>query len=226
MQKQELIDRSPVRFFEKALNGGVKAGELGVLASKKGIGKTSVLVQLGLDGLLQGKQVVHVSFDQHTSYTTMWYEDIFAEMSKKKRLEKADDIKDDVIRNRIVLNFNQDSVTTQQLITTLNALAQGGIKTDYLIIDGLDFTKRTDSDFVELKEFAKKEGIIVWYSLNTDGTELKTILTPERAEIVDVVILFESKPDSTQMRILKVRDEVPQESNLKLDPKTLLIAEK
>ena len=130
MVKQELIDRSPVRFFEKALNGGIKPGEIGVLASKKGVGKTSVLVQLGLDGLLQGKQVVHVSFDQHTSYTMTWYEDIFTEMSKKKNLEKAIDVKDDVIRNRTVLNFNQDSVSTKQIITTLTALAQGGIKTE------------------------------------------------------------------------------------------------
>lgn len=103
MVKQELIDRSPVRFFEKALNGGLKAGEIGVLASKKGVGKTSVLVQLGLDGLLQGKQVVHVSFDQHASYIMTWYEDIFSEISKKKRLEQAEDVKDELVRNRVVL---------------------------------------------------------------------------------------------------------------------------
>jgi archaellum biogenesis ATPase FlaH len=226
MVKQELIDRSPVRFFEKALNGGIKPGEIGVLASKKGVGKTSVLVQLGLDGLLQGKQVVHVSFDQHTSYTMTWYEDIFTEMSKKKKLEKAVDVKDDVIRNRTVLNFNQDSVSTKQIITTLSALAQGGIKTDYLIIDGLDFSKRTKADFESIKEYAKKENIIVWYSCNTEGTELKTVLPADLVPLFDAVVLFETKSDSTQLRILKVRDETPSNENLKLDSKTLLIAEK
>ncbi len=226
MVKQELIDRSPVRFFEKALNGGLKAGEIGVLASKKGVGKTSVLVQLGLDGLLQGKQVVHVSFDQHASYIMTWYEDIFSEISKKKRLEQAEDVKDELVRNRVVLNFNQDTVSTSQIVATLKALAQGGIKADYLVIDGLDFSKRSNADFEEVKSFAKEAGIVVWYSCNSDGTELKDIFDADRAKLFDSVILFETKPDCTQLRILKVREENVTDANLKLDAKTLLIAEK
>ena len=226
MVKQELIDRSPVRFFEKALNGGLKAGEIGVLASKKGVGKTSVLVQLGLDGLLQGKHVVHVSFDQHASYIMTWYEDIFSEISKKKRLEQAEDVKDELVRNRVVLNFNQDTVSTSQIVATLKALSQGGIKADYLVIDGLDFSKRSNADFEEVKAFAKEAGIVVWYSCNSDGTELKDIFDAERAKLFDSVILFEAKQDCTQLRILKVREENITDANLKLDAKTLLIAEK
>ena len=38
MVKQELVDRSPVRFFKNATNGGLKAGEIGALTSKKGLG--------------------------------------------------------------------------------------------------------------------------------------------------------------------------------------------
>ena len=226
MVKQELIDRSSVRFFEKALNGGLKAGEIGVLASKKGVGKTSVLVQLGLDGLLQGKQVVHVSFDQHASYIMTWYEDIFSEISKRKRLEQAEEVKDELVRKRVVLNFNQDTVSTSQIVATLKALSQGGIKADYLIIDGLDFTKRSNADFEEVKNFAKENNIVVWYSCNSEGSELKDIFDAERAKLFDSVILFESKQDCTQLRILKVREENISDANLKLDPKTLLIAEK
>ena len=39
MVKQELIERSPVRFLEKSANGGLAAGEIGVLTSKKRVGK-------------------------------------------------------------------------------------------------------------------------------------------------------------------------------------------
>ena len=42
MIKAELFERSAVRCIEKATNGGLKAGELGLLTSKKGLGKTSV----------------------------------------------------------------------------------------------------------------------------------------------------------------------------------------
>jgi len=40
MVKQDLIEKSAVRNFEKSLGGGIKAGEIGVIASKKGLGKT------------------------------------------------------------------------------------------------------------------------------------------------------------------------------------------
>ena len=49
MAKQELFERSPIRAFDEATNGGLKAGELGLVTAKKGLGKTSVLVQFGMD---------------------------------------------------------------------------------------------------------------------------------------------------------------------------------
>ena len=58
-----------------------------VITSRKGIGKTSVLVQLALDKLMQGKKVIHVSFTTHTSYVISWYENIFTELAKKRNLE-------------------------------------------------------------------------------------------------------------------------------------------
>ena len=61
--------------------------------------------------LLQGKKVIHVSFNQHSDYVISWYEDIFNEMAKKKNLEKAEEVKDELIRNRILLNFSQVVVT-------------------------------------------------------------------------------------------------------------------
>ncbi|MBO4731777.1 MAG: AAA family ATPase [Spirochaetaceae bacterium] len=224
MVKQELIDRSSVRFLDKALNGGIKAGEIGVLTSKKGVGKTSVLVQIGFDKLIQGKQVVHVSFDQHASYVMTWYEDIYTEMSKKRKIDA--DFKDDIFKNRVVLNFNQDTVSTKQIISTMKALSQGGIKPECVIIDGLNFAKRTNEDFAEMKAFAKEAGIAVWYSYNTDASALTDMFDKALLDLFDAVVYFEAKPDSTQLRILKVRNEAIKEANLKLDPKTLLIAEK
>ena len=137
MVKQELVDRSPVRSFENATNGGLKAGEIGVLTSRKGLGKTSVLVQFGLDMLLQDKPVVHVSFNQHSDNVITWYEDIFSEMTKKKNLANADEVKDSVIRNRIILNFSPDAISAERITKTLKALAEGGIKAAGVIIDGL-----------------------------------------------------------------------------------------
>ena len=57
MVLNELIQRSPIRVFEQTIHGGLKLGEIGIIASPNGVGKTSVLVQLALDKLLQGKKL-------------------------------------------------------------------------------------------------------------------------------------------------------------------------
>ena len=49
MDKNDLYKSSPIRFFDEASNGGLKEGELGLVTAKKGLGKTSVLVQFGMD---------------------------------------------------------------------------------------------------------------------------------------------------------------------------------
>jgi archaellum biogenesis ATPase FlaH len=89
MEKQDLYEKSPVRLFDSATEGGLKAGELGLVTSKKGLGKTSVLVQFGMDTLLQDKQLVHVSFDLHSSNVISWYDGIFAEIAKKKNIKHS-----------------------------------------------------------------------------------------------------------------------------------------
>jgi archaellum biogenesis ATPase FlaH len=226
MVKQELIDRSPVRFLEKATNGGLQAGEIGILTSKKGLGKTSVLVQIGLDMLFQDKNVVHVSFNQQSDFVMTWYEDIFTEMAKKKNLNDASDVKADIVRKRVILNFNQDTFSASHVIKTLKALAEGGIKTDALIIDGLDSNKLTETAAAEFKAYAKGAGAVIWFSANTEGSTLANVLPEPLVKTVDAVVHLAQKPDTIQMDVLKFRNDKVSDTNLRLDSKTLLIAEK
>lgn len=227
MVKQDLIERSPVRNFEKALGGGVKPGEIGVIASKKGLGKTSILVQLGIDKLLQGSSVVHVSFNQQANHVMTWYEDIFNELAKKKNLDKAADVKSELIRNRIVLNFNQDSVKTSQVARTIKALAEGGAKPEAVIIDGFDFAKADSKSIEEMRAFAREMKLAIWYSANAEGADkgLPAGLSAF-AKDLDVVLFLEPKADCIQIKVLKEHGKDAYATDLKLDVKTLLIAEK
>lgn len=226
MDNKELIDRSPVRFFESATNGGLKAGEIGAITSKKGLGKTSVLVQIGMDYLLQDKKIVHISFDQQKDWAMAWYEDIFAEITKKKNILHLDEVKSEVLKNRIILNFNQDIISGKQIVSTLEALSAGGIKIDALVIDGMDFSRVTEDTISSLKDYAKKAGLTVWFGVSTDETQVKKMFAPAIASNIDAVIYLEQKPDSIQMQVLKIRGEEKPECNIKLDSKTLLMAEK
>jgi len=229
----ELIQRSPIRIFEQSINGGLKPGEIGIIASPNGVGKTSVLVQLALDKLLQGRKVIHVSFTQHTQYVPVWYEDIFNEFISKKNLENAAEVKNDLVKNRVLMNFNQDGITKEQIIKSLRAMIiEGGFKADSIIIDGFDFSRTDKTSISNVKTFATELGVSVWYSCSVkdEGQQYDKENIPlvigGFADVIDVVIALRPKPDHIELSISKDRDSIISKSMaMKLDPKTLLILE-
>jgi len=235
MVLSELIQRSPIRIFEQSINGGLKPGEIGIVASPRGVGKTSVLVQLALDKLLQGKKVIHVSFSrgQHNQNVPIWYEDIFSEFINKKNLENAAEIKNDLVKNRVLMNFNQDGVTKEQIIKSLRAMIiEGGFKADSIIVDGFDFSKTNKENIEAVKVFATELGVSIWYScsVSDEGSpydkENIPVVLDGFVNSTDVVIVLQPKSDHVELSISKDRNSIISKSMaMKLDPKTLLILE-
>jgi hypothetical protein len=228
----EIIERSPVRIFEKAIRGGLKAGELGIIASPTGLGKTSVLVQIALDKLLQGKRVIHVSFTQHTDYVLSWYADIFNEFIQRKNLENPAEVKDDLVRNRVLMNFNQDVITDIQILHSLRAMIlDGGFKADAVIVDGFDFSRMDAGRLSAVKDFGREMDLSIWYSCNIrsqDGPPRDGIpaILAGIADQVEAVITLEPRADYIALTVAKARETYnPDQASLKLDPKTLLILE-
>ncbi|MDC7124781.1 MAG: hypothetical protein PQJ46_04395, partial [Spirochaetales bacterium] len=126
MIKEELNKRSPLRLFENSIDGGLGKGNLGVIASRKGVGKTACLVHIAMDKLFRGRQVIHVSFASKTDHISMWYEDIFNEIVKKRELENADEIYEDILKNRVIMNFNQDGLSTENILKSVSAMIEQG----------------------------------------------------------------------------------------------------
>jgi len=239
MVLSELIQRSPVRIFEQSIHGGLKSGEIGVIASESGLGKTSVLVQLALDKLLQGKKVIHVSFTQHTHYVLAWYEDIFDEFISKKNLENAGDVKNEVVKNRVLMNFNQDGMSKDQIIKGLRSMiTEGGFKAESVIIDGFDFSRADRERIDGVKTFARELGLSVWYSCTVPDEsahhggglydkENIPLLLKDFVDLIDVVIVLEPKPDHIDLSVSKDRNTHDTKAmGMRLDPKTLLILER
>jgi hypothetical protein len=231
MVKDELIQRSPVRIFMKSIHGGLEPGEVGLIAAPSGLGKTSVLVQIALDKLLQGEKVIHVSFTQHTDYVLAWYEDIFNEFIKKKNLENEGDVKNDIVKHRVLMKFNQDGVSAEQIHRSLRAMiVEGGFNAQSLIVDGLAFSEKDRDRFIAVKAFAKETGVSVWYSCTVQGPEplydKRNIpqLIRDYADLFEVVVVLEPRPDHIKLTVSKDRDAYnPEQMALRLDPKTLLL---
>jgi len=239
MVLNELIQRSPIRIFEQSIEGGLKPGEIGVIASPNGVGKTSVLVQLALDKLLQGKKVIHVSFTSHNSlgqlnqHVPVWYNDIFDEFINKKNLDNAVEIKNNLVKNRVLMSFNQDGITKNQILKSLRAMIiEGGFKADSIIVDGFDFSRMDKEIIAGVKTFAIELGVSVWYSCSVkdegsqyDKENIPVILN-SFINNIDIVIVLQPKHDHVELTVSKDRGSIISKAMaMKLDPKTLLILE-
>lgn len=218
MEKKDLFDKSPVRLFDAVADGGLKAGELGLVTAKKGLGKTSVLVQFGMDTLLQDKQLIHVSFDVHSSNVISWYDSIFAEIAKKKNVGNAAELKNAVVSKRTILNFSLDNFSLEKVVSTLNALKAGGIAVAGVVMDGIDFSKVSEADVKAVADYAKKENVVLWASSDSVPANLENNFS--------IIVNLSQTSDAVVVDIAKLNEKKNISTGLKLDSKTLLITNK
>lgn len=217
MDKKDLFEKSPVRLFESTTGASIKAGEIALVAAKKGLGKTSVLVQFGMDTLLNDKHLVHVTFDLHSSNVISWYDSIFAELAKKKNIANPAELKEEVVRNRTIMNFSLDNFSLTKVVNTLGALKAGGIAVSGVVMDGVDFAKVSAEDLAAVKKYAKDENVTVWMSADA---------IPSDTASFDAVIELVQKSDAVAVEVKKIAGKKDVEASLKLDSKTLLISSK
>ncbi len=216
MNKKDLITHSPVRYFD-VTNASLKDGEMGLITAKKGLGKTSILVQFGIDSLLNDKALVHVSFDQQSSNVIAWYSSILAEIAKKKSLN-LDEVNEEIVRNRTILNFNQETFTLPKVVNTIKALKDGGTSIASVVVDGLDMNKTSADDIKCFGDFIKKEKMTAWFSFTNEAADLKGTLETAKLDNFATVAHLAAEGKSLSLIILK-----NGEGKVNLDPKTLLM---
>jgi hypothetical protein len=234
MVKSELIKRSPLRIFEKSIHNGVGKGHIGVVASRKGVGKTACLTHIAVDKLFQDRKVVHVSFSVSVDHIVSWYEDIFREIAKKRNLENAVDVHDEIIKNRVIMNFNQEKVSMDQVLKSLEALiSDGQFHAETVIFDGYDIGEGTSADLDEIRAFAERLQLEIWFSLSLRDREegvFNEKNIPRAVEglvdKLDVIVNLRHGGDYVHLEVAKNHELLEtRELSLRLDPKTLLIAE-
>jgi hypothetical protein len=232
MIMEELITRSPLRILENSIHGGLGKGNIATLASRKGVGKTACLVHIATDKLLQRKPVIHVSYANRVDHIISWYEDIFRQLAGRTSLESAGELHDELVKNRVIMNFNQEGTKTEQVLRSLEAVIRsGGFPAETIIADGFDFTVQSADDLARFKQFAVRMGVEVWFSASLKGPDP---LYDEKGiphelgcclDHIDVLITLHNLKDRVQLSLVKDHGyPAPGEIGLSLDPKTLLIA--
>ncbi|MGX8685760.1 MAG: hypothetical protein ACSW73_02920 [Spirochaetales bacterium] len=235
MEVRELISKSPIRVFEDSLDGGLGKGNLGVLVSQRGLGKTACMVHLALDKILQDLNVVHVSFGANVEHIMNWYKEVFREITDFRSLEDAVDVYERIRTNRVMMNFSQENISVENIIKSLETLIrQGSFKADAIFFDGYKLTVAAEEDVKKLKAFAQEMNVEVWFSVSPvrpdvsfDEYGVPNSMEPYKP-IIDVLVGLHYNDERSRviMTVVKNGDqELPRPAGVSLDPKTMLIVE-
>ena len=234
MDIQELNKISPLRVFDDAINGGLGKGNMGVIVSRHGVGKTACLVHLATDKLLRGENVIHVSFSGNVEHVMNWYKEVFREISEVQSLDDAHNIYSSILSNRVVMNFSQDQVSIEKVLKSLKSLIeQGAFKADAILFDGYKLTIADDDDIIRIREFAKEMNLEVWFSVSPVRPDVvyDEYGVPNTLEkylpYIDVLVGLRYREDVDKVVMTVVRahgEEVAKPLGVRLDPRTMLIS--
>ncbi len=233
MEIQELVELSPLRVFEESINGGLGKGNLGVLVSRHGVGKTACLVHFAADKLFKGEQVIHVSFSGNVEHVVNWYKEVFRQLSDGKSVEDPSETYSSILANRVVMNFNQH-MPIDRVLTSLETLIEhGSFKADAVLFDGYRLSLASEEDIRQIKAFVQKLGLEAWFAVSPvqEETHIDEYGVPDSirkyVDLIDVLIglTYDDKLDKVIMNVVKSKGtSIPKPTGVVLDPKTMLLA--
>lgn len=232
MVKKNLSSKSPVKLLEKSITGGLGPGNLGVFASRKGVGKTACLVQIALNRLFDGQGVIHVSYASRVDYIIAWYEEMFKNLASSESLQQAMDIHDEIIRRRVIMNFRQEGMKTEQVLKGLEALlVKGNFPARTIIVDGFNFYLPAAADVQLFKQFALDRQLEFWFSCSLRGDDPLfdergiPLVLKDYLGSFDIIFTLENERDRVRVNLVKDHDRLSlKKLNIELDPQTLLLA--
>jgi hypothetical protein len=231
MLKKDLMMRNPLRVVSDENGYILPEGGLGAVVARAGVGKTALLVQLSLNSLLKGDKALHISLGDPVRKVSLWYKEVFNNIGVQYKIDKIDDLWNELLPQRFIMTFNIDGFSVPRLDERLTELADQNIFVPQMIlIDGLPFNqemKRTDLH--ALKELSEKFNSHIWFTVrshrhqepDSDGIPVQLA---EFTDLLDVIVKLEPHDSDIKLNVLKGSGAISSQ-DLALDPATMLIKE-
>lgn len=170
-------DLGPVEALRRHILTHPEAGEVALLASRAGVGKSALLVHFALEALLAGRRVMHVSVSESVDHVRAHYDEIHRVHAQ---LNGVRDRAAELLaaeRNRMIHSYADRRFDPGHLRQNLEMLAQfAQFQPELLLVDGLN---GGDSAHLQaLAELARERSVPIWVSARlADGLELDATLT-------------------------------------------------
>ena len=229
MLNKDLIMRSPLRLLGNKTKDIVPTGGFGAVLARAGVGKTSMMVQIALHAMLNRKNVLHISLDDPVDKVTLWYQEVFQNLTGRHQIRPIDQLWETLIPHRFIMTFRVEGFSVPKLEERMTDLVEQKIFTPHtIVLDGLPFDEDTDEPVMQLKALAERLGVRVWLSVRTHRHENPDAkgLPPQLqsvGQLFDVMLQLQPAGKRILVNALKGGDISEAGHKLVLDPATMLI---
>jgi hypothetical protein len=227
------LRRSPRTLLERDGYPGPGPGHLAIVMSRAGVGKTALLVGIGIDALLSGQKVLHVALDRSVDKIRDWYDDVLTELlQREKKLNDRAAVQLEMERNRHIQTYVGQSFSIERLKSTLDLLRDSmEFVPQVIIVDRLDLEAEIEPATVEaLRGIAREIDSELWMACRThrEGPQAEPGHLPPPADAfedhVDLAFRLDPQDAKIRLKVLKDNDKVVDEDlNIQLNPKTMLL---
>ncbi|MFZ7126785.1 MAG: cytoplasmic protein [Desulfobacterales bacterium] len=229
MLTKDLLLRNPLKLV--GLEGGetLTTGGFGAVLARAGVGKTAFVVQIALNEMLRGLNILHISLHDPVTKVKLWYEEVFHHLTREDDVKQAHQLWETLLPHRFIMTFQVEGFSVPKLEERLTDLTSQNIFTpDMIIIDGMPFDANIRGELTALKRLAGAFKTHVWFTVRTHRHE-----TPGASgvpvQLESVADLFEAAlqlvPDGKDIHVdaLIGGSRENAKTDLRLDPSTMLV---
>ena len=137
---------TPWDVINDVMDGGLGAGELGVIVAPAGIGKSWTLQALGSGVIQSGKTVIHYTLELNENYVGLRYDSIFSGITTANIKYYKDDVKSKISKlsgKLLIKYFPTKAASVQTIGAHLKQIELSGTKPDMVIVDYADILMPT-----------------------------------------------------------------------------------
>lgn len=222
MSYEKVLERSPMRAFDRSIHGVPSEGGLGVVAGRAGVGKSAFIVHIALDHLLRGDRVLHISLREEAESVRNFYNEIFDALSRVARLvgRERDRAHLQVEQGRQIQCYLERAFSVDDLEKALAFTAEVMHFTPAVVIlDGYD--PKDVAELERLSALGQARGFSVWASVRTHRDEDGAVPHEDGWQ---TVVVLEPVDTSIELKAHKVDGKVVNEPmGLTLEPSTMLV---
>jgi hypothetical protein len=231
MDFADINELGSAQIIKKTLGKGLNPGEMGIVLSGAGGGKTACLTHMALEQLLNGLTVLHVCIDEKVETIKVWYQELLKNVCAAQPALNYKQLQQQLEPMRFILAYLKDAFSPEKLEQSYqNLKEQAQFKPSLVIMDGLDFDRVTRPTIEALQLFSQKHQVPMWMSARTHRhittTNDRGVPYPchEMDDLFRAIILLEPGQEANRLVVIKHGDQyMPAYSPVYLNPQTFLL---